>query len=129
MRIRSIVRRPLARGAVLAGCIASAGGCMSWQHTPAPAPAASRALHDPIRVTRNDGYAIELTGAEVRGDSIIGLERASHRRVSLALADVRAAEARRVDVLHSALTGVGVAATVFSAGVLALLAILSSDNS
>jgi hypothetical protein len=102
---------------------------MTWQQSRLPVPAPNQALGGSVRVTRHDGFQVVLGEAEIHGDSIVGIEQVRLRRKAIALAEVERMESRRVDPVNSALVGAGAALAVFGAGMLAILAILSTDHS
>jgi hypothetical protein len=108
---------PHARRAIFAAaCPLLLGGCMGWAERPAPAPAASRIIHGPVRVTRTDGSSVVLADAIVRDDSIMGAPNHNpDTGVSLPLSNVRKVEVRHIDVASTTwavLTGGAAAARV-----------------
>lgn len=85
------------RALLAAACLLLMGGCTAWMER--PAPAVSRIIPGPVRLTRTDGSTVVLADAMVRDDSIIGAPNHNpDAGVSLALSEVRRVEVRRVDV-------------------------------
>jgi len=121
---------PLARPPrrALAACsLVILGACTTWRDQSAPLPTAQRSIDGPLRITRGDGYSILLDGADVRGDSIIGLSRIEKRRVSIPLAEVRRLEQRHDDILGSVALAALVTAATFGAYIYSVLAFFGSD--
>lgn len=106
--------------AVAVSC-AALSGCAPWRRiaTPVPAPAgappAAVARGDWVRVSRvGGGRRVELAGAAVAGDSLVGWR--GRRRVALPLAEVARLErrdGRTVDHAYFVYAGVLFAVTVY----------------
>ena len=108
--VLSALPRLCARPAVLLLLLAAGGACSTWhgQRGPAPQVVAARG-GGRVRIVRQDQSVVELVEARVVGDSIVGLDGSSLRRVSVATTDVLWIGTRRVDLAHTAAVTAGVA--------------------
>jgi hypothetical protein len=79
--------------------VASAGGCQKWQ-TVGPSPAEYLQTHrvETVRVTRPNGYVLELRDPLVAHDSLTGLP-PEGPRVSLPLSEVDSMAVRRANTV------------------------------
>jgi hypothetical protein len=120
---------------LLAASLAS--GCSTWQAVRQPPAVAAAVQKQPmhVRVTTLDGREIEMKGAEIVGDSLIGKTARPTRvawdatvadapkgppggtRVAVALADVRSLAAKQVDT-WSTLVGLGILIGFITVGAL-----------
>lgn len=78
--------------------LALIGGCRTWGGTRgSPASAIGTASAKPVRVTTTDGRVMVLNGAQVVGDSVIGVESRHSTRVALDTSQVKRVETRQLD--------------------------------
>ena len=110
MRHRRLARSCL-RASLLAVTLVAAAGCRSWRPATPSIPAA-RAIADArgrtIRLSSRSIERVEVRGARVEGDSVVGqlparVAAGANPRVAMALADVLSVERRRVSVGRTAL--------------------------
>jgi hypothetical protein len=80
-----------------------------------------------VRIVRADQRVVEMQGARVVGDSIVGIGGSPPRHIAVATADVRRIEARRVDALRTGALTVGVAVAVSALVVLAAIVFVFGD--
>ena len=129
-------RSPIARAALSAAVVAVAvvigSACRTWRPANASLPASRAIAEAPggvIRFSSRSFDRVELRGARVEGDSLVGYLRPhagapdENLRVTVALRDVLTVEERR---LSAGRTGLAVAGGV--AGVLAVLAGLIASS-
>jgi hypothetical protein len=106
--VNAKLARPIA-----AALLAVGGACSTWHGQRGPAPQVVAAHGGSrLRIVRQDQSVVELVEARVAGDSIVGLDGSSLRRVAVATSDVLWIGTRRVDLAHTAALAVGVVAAL-----------------
>lgn len=104
------------RRALTAACsMVLLGGCVTWREQPNPLPSVRRTLDGPVRITRRDGSAVVLDGADERGDSILGVSKTGRRRVAVPAEQVARVQQRRPNVLGTLALVTLAAAAAFGA--------------
>ena len=103
MRLRSAV-------AIAAAILLSTAACSEWtaRPLPRPSPYPTRIAGKTVRVTRVGGEVLNLSSAEVRGDSLYGLRlySAGTPYVTLPLSEVTRIETEQTNVTGPVLFGV-----------------------
>lgn len=106
------------RGMLVVAAVALGTGCYTWHPVPL-APGEARPLPDRARVVRPTGERIELAGARVTPDSVVGARRgrardAAGRQVALPRDSVAFVEVRRLSWARTLwlVTGVYVAVVI-----------------
>lgn len=88
--------------------LALVGGCKTWGAThESPADVVGNASAKPVRVTTTDGRVMVLNGAQLVGDSIIGVESRHSTRVALDTLQVKRVETRQYDMAGTFLALLG----------------------
>jgi hypothetical protein len=90
------------------------GGCMRWQATPLPSPAAAERTIPSARVTFAPGGTVQLDRVVVGADSLVGYS-ATGQRVARARGEVTHIEERRVSWLRTVALGVTTAVVAIAA--------------
>lgn len=125
MRTLDSITRAIRRALLALGCAYALGACTTWTELPAPRPATLRELGGPVRVTRHDGYSMELRDVSVRGDTLYGYQ--SDNRVAVPLHEMKAMQKRYIDPVRT--VGAGVIYAVAAFGTLIFLALNLIDES
>jgi hypothetical protein len=120
--------RPLTLMVLMLG---SLPGCMKWQtQDVAPVASLKQPVPERLRVLLNDGRTVFLYGAQIQGDSLVGVERGREApgrpvgRTAIALTDVTATEGQAANVAANlAITG-----GVIAIGALVALAAAFGSN-
>lgn len=127
MKFLHSITRALRRLVPALGCALTLGACTTWVEAPPPAPAALTEFSGPIRVIRNDGFAVVLRDAYVRGDTLYGYPPGADTRMAVALQDVRGTRRQELDPLRG--FGVLAVGAVVAFGVYAFGTILPIGGS
>jgi len=107
---------------ILVALLAAGGACSTWHQQTGPAPQVVAARGGSrLRIVRQDQSVVELVEARVAGDSIVGLDRGTLRRVTVATSDVLWTGTRRFDLAHTAALTVGVVAALAAVAYVAII--------
>jgi hypothetical protein len=92
--------RAFRRTTLALSCALALGACTAWVETPPPAPSPLNEISGPIRIIRDDGFAVVLHDPYVRGDTLYGYPPGTRTRMAVALKDVRTTRRREFDPLR-----------------------------
>ena len=125
---RRLSPSPCLRAWPLLLLLASGGACNTWRVQPGPTPqVVAQRGEGRLRVVLEDQSVVELVGARVVGDSIVGIAGSPPRRVAVATADVRRIDAQRVDPVRTGALAVGVVVTAIAVAAIAVYALVFGD--
>ena len=108
--------------------LAAGGACNTWrvQQGPAPQVVAQRG-EGRLRIVLKDQSVVELVGARVVGDSIVGIGGSPPRHLAGATADVQRIDAQRVDPVRTGALTVGVVVAAIAVAAIAVYALVFGD--
>lgn len=105
------------------GCALALGACTTWVE--APAPATVDQVSAPLRIIRNDGFAVVLHDAYVKGETLYGHH--SGAPLAIPLREVKATRRRELDPFRG--FGVLAVGAVVAFGVYAFATIIPIGGS
>jgi hypothetical protein len=116
------------RAGSLALLLAFGGACNTWRVQPGPAPqVVAQRGEGRLRLVLKDQSVVELVGARVVGDSIVGIGGSPPRHVAVATADVQRIDAQRVDPVRTGALTVGVVVAAIAVAAIAVYVLVFSD--